>query len=217
MGTIALIPVKPISLAKSRLAVVASPQERRRLAEAMLEDVLMAVAGARTRTRMSVTVVGSDDGAARAAARFGFGFHCDADGTLNDQLDRARRIACASEYGGLLCLPADVPCITPADVHALVQSAQAGAALCISPIDGGTNALCTRVARAVPFSYGTDSGRAHAAACEAAGLQVQQLQCPRLRDIDTPDDLAWLLDAGAHTRAGQVAMTTSLARQRRVA
>lgn len=215
MGTIALIPVKPFSLAKSRLASVATPQERRWLAEAMLEDVLMAVASARA--RVSVTIVGSDDGAASAAARFGFGFHRDADGSLNDQLDRARRIACTGEDGGLLCLPSDVPCITPGDVQALMQGAQSGAALCISPIDGGTNALCTRVARAVPFRYGTDSGKAHAAACEAAGLSVQKLHNPRLRDIDTPDDLAWLLEVGAHTRAGQVALRTSLARLQRVA
>jgi 2-phospho-L-lactate guanylyltransferase len=214
MATIALIPVKPFSLAKSRLAAVASPQERRRLAEAMLEDVLTAVAS--VREEVSVTVVGSDDGAALAAARFGFHFHRDAEGTLNDQLERARRATCVGYDSQLLCLPADVPCVTAADVHALLQGARSGAALCIS-IDGGTNALCTRVAHAVPFRYGVDSGRAHAAACEAAGLAVQNLHNPRLRDIDTPDDLAWLLEAGAHTRAGQVALNTRLARLKRVA
>lgn len=215
MVTIALIPAKPFSLAKSRLAAVASPHERRLLAEAMLEDVLTAVAS--VRTEVSVTVVGSDAGAARAALRFGFRFHHDAAGTLNDQLDRARRIACASADCGLLCLPSDVPCITAADVSALVQGAKDGAALCISPIDGGTNALCTRDAHAVPFCYGVDSGEAHVAACEAAGLAVQKLHNPRLRDIDTPDDLAWLLETGASTRAGQVAMRTNLARLQRVA
>jgi 2-phospho-L-lactate guanylyltransferase len=215
MVTVALVPVKPFSLAKSRLAAVASPQQRQRLAEAMLEDVLSAVVSARLPA--VVTVVGSDDGAARAAARFGCGFHHDADGTLNDQLERARRVACVSDDCSLLCLPADVPCITPVDIHALVQGAQEGAALCISPIDGGTNALCTRAAHAVPFRYGAGSGQAHLAACKAAGLAVRTLHSPRLRDIDRPDDLAWLLDAGAHTRAGQVAMSLGLARQPRVA
>jgi 2-phospho-L-lactate/phosphoenolpyruvate guanylyltransferase len=215
MATVALIPVKPFSLAKSRLAAVASPHERRMLAAAMLEDVLSAVASARA--PLTVIVVGSDDGAARAAARFGFDFHHDAAGTLNDQLDRARRISCTRDDCGLLCLPADVPCITAADVLALVQGGEAGAALCISPIDGGTNGFCTRVAHAVPFSYGPDSGKAHLAACEAVGLHVQNLDSPRLRDIDTPADLAWLLETGAATRAGQVAMTTALARLRRVA
>lgn len=215
MVTVALIPVKSFALAKSRLAAVASPCERALLAEAMLEDVLSAIA--RVRTQVIATVVGSDDGAARAAARYGFRFHLDADGTLNDQLDRARRSACTSDDCALLCLPADVPCITAADVISLMRGARAGAALCISPIDGGTNALCTRLAHAVPFSYGTDSGKAHLAACEAAGIKVRRLDNPRLRDIDTPDDLAWLLEAGAHTRAGQVAMKSSIARQSRVA
>lgn len=215
MVTVALIPVKPFGRAKSRLAAVASPHERMRLAQAMLEDVLLAVANARSPLR--VTVVGSEAAAAGIAARFGCAYRHDARGDLNAQLERARHAARAGSDDRLLCLPADVPCIAPDDIDDLIAGAACGAALCISPIDGGTNALCTQAGRAVPYAYGVDSGRRHAYACEAAGLAVQSMHLPRLRDIDTPDDLAWLLAAGAHTRAGQVLRSRGLARLPRVA
>jgi 2-phospho-L-lactate guanylyltransferase len=60
--------------------------------------------------------------------------------------------------------------------------------------DGGTNALVLTPPTVIPFLYGPDSADRHIAAAGDRGVVSQRLDLPAFaRDIDTPDDVQWLV------------------------
>ena len=197
----AIVPIKALSGAKSRLAGVLSPRERRTLALALLEDVLVALRGAPSVAR--TLVVTRDAAALDLAFWFGAQTLLDTAHDLNGALTLAARHAAAYEASGALVLPGDLPLITAADIAALV-AAPAPVVLAASS-DGGTNALLLRPPLALPFEFGPDSRARHRAAAERLGLSYAEVVTPGLAlDVDTPADLARLREAPAHAAVARI-------------
>ena len=66
----------------------------------------------------------------------------------------------------------------------------------------GSNAVLCSPAGAVPLRFGEDSFIPHLAAARARGVEPEVVRLPRIAlDIDTPEDLALLLETPAQTRA----------------
>ncbi len=199
---VALIPVKELSLAKARLAPVLDQAGRRRLALALLRDVLAAALDCPALDRVAVTTRDDD---VLALVR-GLGAHpLPEPGGLNEALTSASRALAGRGAERLVVLAADLPLAGPDGVAAV---AEAAADVTLVPSrDGGTNALAL-VPGAIPFCFGPDSARLHLTEAEGAGLETRRLDLPSLAlDIDTPDDLAVLRQAtgegqpvGRHTR-----------------
>jgi 2-phospho-L-lactate guanylyltransferase len=98
-------------------------------------------------------------------------------------------------------LPGDLPTLAAADVGQLIRGhvqrhgeGGSSATLCPASRDGGSNALLLSPPTALPFHFGPDSARRHAAAATVAGVPLTVDGGSGFsRDIDTPADVQWLL------------------------
>jgi len=185
-----LIPVKRLSEAKLRLAGVLGPAERRRLALAMLADVLEAAGAWPLRV-----VVTSDTDAASLAQAVGWAIVPDPGSGLNDAVAAGTTAIATAGATALLVLPFDVPLVTGLDLRTLFSS-DADVAVARSD-DGGTTGLLRRPPAAIAASFGPRSADAHASAAAVAGLRFASLRLPGLSlDVDDADDLRRLAESG---------------------
>ena len=188
-----LIPVKSVARAKARLATVLGQEARRRLALAMLGDVLAAVVPACGRGVEAVCVVTSDRDAAEAAGQWGAEVLDEEDQrSESHSVDRASAVLAARGFQAVLTLPADVPAVQTQDVCAVLEEAARGRAVVLVPSrdEHGTNALWRCPPLGIPSRFGYGSFSNHQAEAEARGLKWTALRLPRLAlDIDTPEDL----------------------------
>ncbi len=200
-----LVPVKNLENAKERLAPVLSRAERRALAEAMLQDVLEAVAGVNHLTR--VGVVTSDPFAAALAQRHGFTIIPDpANAGESNAIAHATEHCIAGGEDSTLVIPGDIPLLRPGDVEQVLAAAPAQGTVLVPGWDGrGSNAVFRRPANLFPLSFGNDSFPPHLRAAEATGQPCVVLRLPRIGlDVDNPADLAQLLAAEGNTRSQQL-------------
>jgi 2-phospho-L-lactate/phosphoenolpyruvate guanylyltransferase len=171
---VALIPLKGLDHAKSRLGRVLSREERAELALRLLAHVV----GACQDAGLEVWVVSPDATARAAAERLGAR-------TLDDggtDLSGAVRLGLEhlARAEAVVAIAADLPYVTGEDVRELLELARP-LVVAAAP-DGTTNAVAARPPSALVPSYGPGSAARH------GGLLVRR---PRLeKDIDTPDDLA---------------------------
>ncbi len=203
-GIVAVVPMKPLRQAKSRLAGRLSPAERASLSLHMLRRVLEACLAAGV---AEVRVIGSEDVVRQAAEGMGAQWRPDQGLGLNGVLAHAFEEAFALGLAPMY-LPADLPLVTPEDVRGLTEASGQGERLALSPAqrDGGTNAIITPLNSPFRPALGTDSFRLHVAQAEALGLSVAVYRCRGLAlDLDTPDDLDALLklEPGLLQRLGQ--------------
>jgi 2-phospho-L-lactate guanylyltransferase len=195
--TAAVLPVKSFARAKQRLNEAIAGGDRRELAEAMVTDVLAALAAVPEID--DVVVVTAEPLAARAAERAGAAVVTDPE--ERGQSAAARRgIDAALERGAgrALLVPGDCPTLAPGELSRLLGRAPDEPSVVIVPDrhGSGTNALLLTPPAAVGPSFGTGSFARHAAQAAAAGATVKVCELPSLGlDVDTPDDLDALRDA----------------------
>ena len=205
----AVVPVKALGQAKSRLAGTLSCGARAELARAMLEDVLETLVQARTLA--GLVVVTADAEAKVLGTRLGARILGD-DATCGHTravMAAARRLH-AEGREGMLTVPGDVPAIAPDEVERLIALHNAAPAFTIAPShDGrGSNAIIASPPTAVPLAFGNDSFLPHVAAARAAGIEptiATGLEGIAL-DVDGRDDLDALLRTTRATRARAVLM-----------
>jgi 2-phospho-L-lactate/phosphoenolpyruvate guanylyltransferase len=219
VNTVALVPINTLTAAKSRLSVSVGAEERQALVLWMASRVLAAVR--RSGAVTSVAVVSPDPMVLRWSEGQGAVAVHQVSGDLNDGLEVGRRWAIAHGAEALLVLLADLPCLTPRDVRALVDAAastpastptstvasvpagvQSAVVLAPDRARRGTNGLLIRPATLLPFAFGQDSLERHTGLARERGLE------PLLRrtlgtcfDVDTPSDLeelGWRRMAAEH-------------------
>ena len=189
-----VIPVKPFSMAKSRLASVLTPTQRSRLAEAMFQDVLrvaMSVVGA-----SGVLVVSGDRNLAEQLRATGIAVLDEAKmmGHSEAVADAVGVLSNAGETR-ILSIPADVPTVTAEELRFAVEQIRTRSLLIVPDRCGtGTNALGFISGDPVTFHFGPNSRVRHTKSARAAGLVPTFLTSAGLGlDVDAPDDLAQLI------------------------
>ncbi len=197
----ALVPAKALDQAKGRLAAVLSQSERRRLALAMLADVLRALQAV-PRLDLIATVSPDADILAHAQA---LGSEPIAEPPsargLNPALTHALGVISPRGIDTLLVVVADVPAVSPSDIEALLDalSSKRGAVICPS-LAQGTSALALRPPDAIPFRFGLHSFTAHKREAAARDIPARIQRIDSLAaDIDGPDDLLNLVSRPADT------------------
>ena len=203
MGVDILIPVNRLDRAKTRLAGLLTPIERRELALLTLAVVVEAA-----RNVGPVTVLSADNSAAQADLGVSF-MHEDPDlNGLNSQLEGA--IGRLGGSGELLILHADLPLATAIAIADLVAASAhlspplprgtsrergpGGEGVAVRSVDGGTNAMLLRPPGRFRLAYGPGSFEKHMAAARAAGVSFVQHQSEALSlDLDSPADIKALL------------------------
>lgn len=192
MRTIALVPIKALTAAKSRLAAALDPAARAALTLRALGNVLAALDTPGIAARVVVT---PDEAVLRAAGAAGaIGLRQDGEG-LNEGLAQGRAWAVAAGAEALLIVLGDLPLLARADVGAILDLAdRPGVAVFAPDRHGtGTNALLLRPPDALPFAFGVGSLARHRAAAATRGLLPRWYDAPGTAlDLDTPADLAAL-------------------------
>jgi 2-phospho-L-lactate guanylyltransferase len=187
--------VIPFAGAEGKTRLHASSRIRQALAYAMLCDVLAAcVIVGRTR------VVTPDDEGADAARDAGAEAVADPGGGQGAAVQAGLEDVAP---GGILVVNADVPCVVPHDLRALLAATPAGWVALVEALDGTTNALSLPSAESFAPLYGPSSSdrfREHAA---SLGIGAVSVSVPNLADdVDTMDDLTRLqLRTGPRTQA----------------
>jgi 2-phospho-L-lactate guanylyltransferase len=181
----ALIPIKPDGERKTRLAGRLTPEERTRLAQALLDHLigeLGAVAAIDTIVLLSAEPSAAPD----------VGWIEDKGRGLNPELEVARETLGPR---ALLVIHADLPLVGAADIAALLAAAEAtGCAIAADRHGSGTNALALADGRTFGFRFGPGSLALHRA---ESGNDCRIVERPGLAiDCDTPDDLDCAIAGG---------------------
>jgi 2-phospho-L-lactate guanylyltransferase len=192
--TLAILPVKRFELAKQRLSDELEPDFRRRLAAAMVGDVLDALIRC---AAISVTLVISNERAVIALAEA-----CGAE-TTGDPHEAGQSAAAliginravAESFDRALLVPGDTPALDANELGELLDEPADGPRIVVVPDrhGTGTNALLLTPPDAIMPTFGPGSFRRHRERASAAELECAVRRPPSLLlDIDTPGDLAAL-------------------------
>jgi 2-phospho-L-lactate guanylyltransferase len=193
----AIVPVKPLRRAKSRLAGVLTDEERASLSQRLLQHTLEVLGEI---PEIERTLVVSRDSRALALARKHGAHTVTERGTpeLNQALVRATMVA--KEYGaaGVLILPADLPLLKIEDVQTLIEASRNPPVVVLVPDrhGEGTNALLVRPSGLIEYDFGPDSFQRHQEQAKALGARIEIRSIPSLGlDLDLPEDLEYLREA----------------------
>jgi 2-phospho-L-lactate guanylyltransferase len=190
--TYAVIPAKNFSGAKQRLATFLLPDERRLLAQAMLTDTLTACSQA-TALR-GFGVVTCDTRVADVAATLGADVLWEPQAGGHSQAVTFAVQTCRQRgMSTVLTIPGDIPCLTAADVDAIVAPPHLPVPVVLVPNrdDLGTNAIVLSPPDCLPLRFGYDSFQRHLRLAAERHLAVEIRRLPRVAlDIDEPEDLA---------------------------
>lgn len=211
-----LLPVKNLANAKQRLAAALDQRTRTELAQAMLTDVVEALARF---DGDEVALATSDPFAMELASRHGFEVIRDeVNVSETDAIGMATRVCEARGIASTLVIPGDIPLIDAADLRAIYEaSPNAGSVLVPSLDKRGTNAVLRRPASLFPLRFGNDSFMPHLAAAIAIDKACVVLSLPRIGlDIDTPEDLYELVQAPGKKRSQVLARKFGLGEKRRI-
>lgn len=192
MRTVAVVPVKSLTAAKTRLAVALGPEERSALTLRTLRRVLAALDQPGIVARV---VVSPDDRVLDAARAIGVVALRQRSHGLNPGLAEARDWALARDAGALLIALGDLPLLSGVQVAAILALGDQPQTVVVAPDrhGTGTNLMLLRPPGAIPLRFGADSLARHRAAAEGRCIPVRTFEDPATAlDLDTPDDLAAL-------------------------
>ena len=219
--TWALVPLRGLENAKTRLGAELDAEERFDLVVAMASRTL---AAARDAAGLAGTVlVTADPEAARLATTFGARTIVQRLPGLNAAIREARSVAVAAGATSILVLPIDLAAIDAAAIDALLDGAgsaanMASAAAIVAVVPDrhglGTNALLVAPPAAIEPAFGERSLARHREAAAAAGAIFVELGGPLTADLDTGADLLAAEIAGRAERAEAAGRTTAPAVER---
>lgn len=198
---IAIVPVRTLEGAKSRLGGSLDGEERQDLVRMLLERTIRAageVSGIE-----SIVVVSPDPAILALAVHDGATPLEQLGEGLNEGLTQAVGWAIANGASAVLVLAGDLPSVSGASIGELVATAAAAAsparALVVVVPDRhgrGTNALLLSPPDAIGFAFGVDSRVAHEDAARAADALSLEVDGPLALDLDLPEDLTLAEERG---------------------
>jgi 2-phospho-L-lactate/phosphoenolpyruvate guanylyltransferase len=203
MTTVAVLPIKTLTNAKTRLSDTLTAGPRKALVEAMFTDVLTALR--RTAVIDQIVVVSADNGAQRIAG--GHGAHVLEDGDHGHSAAAGVGISYALEAGidRVILVPGDCPTLDPGELSELlaIETGARGALIVPDRHGTGTNALVLSPPDALTPSFGEGSAARHYELAQSQGAEAQVVSVRTLAlDVDTGEDLEALQETLAVTRGG---------------
>ena len=195
----ALVPLKDLVQAKTRLAGLLRPSERRALAQAMVEDVLSVLCLHPALQR--VTLLSDDPGAGMLAQKYGAVFMPETSlgcTGLNRVVSAAAGQLLQDSAQELLVLHGDLPLLGADDITAVLaqRHSQGGLVVGCDRHRRGSNLLAFD-RRSVPtFCFGIDSCQRHQQAASELGIHSSVIQRSGIAlDVDEALDMALLMSS----------------------
>ncbi len=189
----AVVPLKLFAHAKQRLAGALSDDERRGLMQAMVSDVLHALA--RTPALCGVLLVSREPDAVRLAAETGAEVFAEPPRADLSEAVQAAGGYLMARYGatGTMIVPGDIPLAGPEDFTAVLARHRQ---LTLVPDNEGvgTNCIVSTPPNLIRYQFDGNSFKPHMDAAYAIGITPGICRVPSLGlDIDTPADLSALI------------------------
>ena len=198
---VAVIPVRTLEGAKSRLGGVLDAEERQDLVRLLLERTI-AAAGLVAQVA-AILVVSPDPAILELARQSGAEPLRQRGEGLNEGLEQAVAHAIAAGATAVLVLAADLPSVSDTSIGEIVETAAAaasvGRAIVVVVPDRhgrGTNAMLLSPPDVIRFAFGTDSREAHEAAARAVDALSLEVDGPLSLDLDLPEDLTLAEERG---------------------
>lgn len=185
----AIVPVKTLTAAKSRLAEHLSTSQRQQLVLCMLQHVLEVLQA--SEIFECVSVVSADSNVLRQARDWG------AEALVEEAAGHNPALHAAAtherEVGGtaLLTISADLPLLQVADIHSMITYAATHPIVLAASREGtGTNAILMRPPLALPYLFGVGSLQRYQKAARQHNLSaVLYTSEGTALDVDTIEDL----------------------------
>ncbi|MEM1112716.1 MAG: 2-phospho-L-lactate guanylyltransferase [Pseudomonadota bacterium] len=202
----ALLPVKDLVRAKTRLAGLLTASERRALAQAMVEDVLSVLGDCESVYR--VTIVSDDPAAHLLASRYRAELIEERSlgvSGLNAVLEQSCDRILSREDSVIMVLHGDLPLLTATELNGLLQKRETLGGLVIGcdRHGHGTNLLAFDAGSRPTLCFGVDSCHRHTAVARTAGIEAHVERAAGLGlDVDEPKDLALLLKQLVRQQSG---------------
>ncbi len=201
----AVVPLKAPENAKSRLAGVLNPVQRRHLVFALAERVISALQA--TRGIDDVAIVTASKEIAAFARRLGAQLilQTDETGTASAFAAAVQQLQ-PLQLRRLLMIAGDLPMVSSAAIEQVISFADTQRGVVVVPDRHrlGTNALLCTPPDVMAPCFGHDSFRSHLDAAEAVGISARVLDVQELAlDLDVADDLEYLRNEGG-ARATQL-------------
>jgi 2-phospho-L-lactate guanylyltransferase len=185
----ALIPVKSLTEAKSRLATDLSQEQRGQLVLSMLHHVIQTLQGIETLS--SIAVVSPDQHVLRQATSWGVKAYREEQQGHNPALEAAAHKELREGASALLTISADLPLLRESEIEHMIQLSQWYRVVLGASQEGtGTNALLVRPPLIIPYLFGPGSLQRHEEAARERQLSVIRYNSRGTElDIDTIRDL----------------------------
>lgn len=191
----ALVPLKRFNAAKTRLSPLLTSGQRQKLVLAMACDVLTNLKSCDDLG--GIAIVSAEPTVENIAQQFGAIWIKETnENGLNAALTIGVQQLTDAGIESVLCLPGDIPLITPNKISELLANHQTAPAVTLVPASNsrGTNAIVCSPPTVIPFCFGEDSYQQHRHIANQAGIKARTLQLSQINfDLDTPNDLTQLL------------------------
>jgi len=195
MAVYAIVPVKRLGVSKRRLSKFLSPQERKFLTIAMLEDVLKAL---KSSVVPEIVVVSSDPNVRMISERYGAFFFSPSHNGLNPAVEEATAWCMRNQADSVLVIPADIPLLSSADVNKIVELGNCnGSTVVLSPSNnGGTNALFQKPPNLLYAQFGCRSFARYFRQAQNKGISIKFHYSTSIAlDVDSEEDLLKLFES----------------------
>ena len=200
MNVYAIVPVKTLASSKKRLARLLTVDERIKLSEAMLYDVLDSVCSCKSISK--VIIISKDEHVLSMAREFGATVVQEEEELgVNAAVALADNICKDSDAS--IVIPHDLPLILPSDIDMFCGSAKEKSCVVIAPSHryDGTNALLRKPPNVIKTHYDEDSYEIHVQKAKEHKVPVKIVMNRRLMlDLDEPNDISHIISGDSSTR-----------------
>ena len=192
MKTLAIIPVKTFSQAKTRLTL--SKIQKELLCKIMLEEVLRTIS--KSKSIDNIAIVSKDEDAMKLSKQFGALQIYDNDQGVNTAISLADEYLSDKRYDCSVIFPQDIPIMEPSDIDNLLSFLKSSISVIAVPSlqFNGTNALvrCPADIMETQYDRGSYSYQLRAARIVTQNVSVAFIRRIML-DIDDNSDLQYMI------------------------
>ncbi len=191
MKTVAVVPVKALREAKTRLAGVLSEEQRASLTLDMLGRVLWAIA--ESGVISSTAVISPERDGLSLPGEVAYLEQTRAG--LNNLLEQGREWALSQGTDALMVAFADLPLLSPYDIASITHLGRSEGTIVLAPDrhGSGTNVMLAHPVSLARFAFGAGSYARHQAEAYGVGARIETYSSRGTAlDIDAPDDLLCL-------------------------
>ena len=197
---VAVVPLKNLKLAKSRLSNILAEGERQELVLAMFDDVLVSLRASHFIDEIFLVADKYFDPVADVQMITEI-----KNRGYDEAIIEALKDSRVNQAQAMLILPADLPLVSREELNTLIRDQEDRSIRIAGARDqDGTNALVMKPPHLLATSFGVGSFKRHKKIAKALSVKIEEVNLPGLSfDVDTEKDLIDFVQTKSDTRTYQ--------------